>query len=149
MELDKNDDVETKSGEVKTGAIPFGQAEQNPLMREWTGPYGGVPPFDEIRVEHFEPALEAGMEERLREVEQIANSSEKPDFGNTIAAMERSGSLLDRVQRMYSIWSGNMSTPEFQKVQREMAPRLAAFSDKITQNKKLFKRIEPTSSVYA
>lgn len=117
----------------------------NPLLREWSGPYGGVPPFDEIEVAHFEPALKAAMEERLREVERIADSPETPTFKNTLAALERSGKTMDRVQRIYSVWSGNMSTPAFQEVQREMAPRLAAFADKIIQNERLFRRIE---SVY-
>lgn len=114
----------------------------NPLVAEWTGPYGGIPPFDKIRVGDFEPALEAGMKKHLEEIDKIASSPEPASFKNTIAAMERAGKMLDRVQRIYSIWSGNMSTPEFQAVQREMAPKLAAFSDKIIQNEALFKKIE-------
>ncbi|MEX1241272.1 MAG: M3 family metallopeptidase [Cyclobacteriaceae bacterium] len=114
----------------------------NPLVLEWTGPYGGVPPFDRVKVEHFESALEAGMKELLNEIEGIATSPETPTFENTIASMERAGKTLNRVQSVYGIWSGNMSSSEFQAVQREMAPRLAAFSDKIIQNPALFKRIE-------
>lgn len=114
----------------------------NPLLEEWSGPYGGVPPFDKVEVDHFEPALEAAMEEHLTEIEAIASAKEKPTFENTIAAMERAGKKLNRVQRIYGIWSGNMSTPDFQAVQREMAPKLAAFADKIIQNKALFDKIE-------
>jgi peptidyl-dipeptidase Dcp len=117
-------------------------AEDNPLLKPWTGPYGGVPPFDIVKVNHFKPALEASMEERLKEIEAIASSAAKPDFENTIAALERSGQAMERVQRIYGVWSGNLSTPEFQAVQREMAPKLAAMSDKIVQNEKLFERIE-------
>ena len=133
---------------VNTGEIPGpsnvepASVQDNPLLPHWAGPYGGLPPFDKVSVDHFEPALEAGMEARLREVESIASSSEKPDFENTIAALERSGKMMERVMKIYGIWSGNMSTPEFQAVQREMAPKLAAFSDKIVQNKALFSRIE-------
>ena len=114
----------------------------NPLVAEWTGPFGGIPPFDKVKVEHFEPALEAGMEAQLDETEKIASSAAAPTFENTIAALERSGQVMERVQRIYSIWGGNMSSPAFQAVQREMAPKLSAFSDKIIQNEKLFKRIE-------
>ncbi len=118
------------------------QAKDNPLVAEWAGPFGGVPPFDRVRVADFKPALEAGMAENLAEVDRIANDKSAPTFENTIAAMERAGATLDRVTTVYGIWSGNMNTPEFQAVQREMAPRLAAFNDKITQNEALFKRIE-------
>jgi peptidyl-dipeptidase Dcp len=117
-------------------------AVDNPLLRPWTGPYGGVPPFDQVRVEHFQPALEAGMAENLAEIEQIANNPAPPTFENTIEALERTGNTLDRVQTAYSIWGSTLSTPEFQVVQREMAPRLSAFSDQITQNEALFRRID-------
>jgi peptidyl-dipeptidase Dcp len=114
----------------------------NPLLAEWSGPYGGVPPFDRVRVADFKPALEAGMAENLSEVERIANDTAPPTFENTIVALERAGRSLDRVQTVYGIWSSNMNGPEFQTVQREMAPRMAAFFDKITQNAALFQRIE-------
>jgi peptidyl-dipeptidase Dcp len=114
----------------------------NPLLAEWTGPYGGVPPFDRVRVDDFEPALEAAMAENLDEVDLIAGSPATPSFDNTIAALERAGATLDRVQTVYGIWSANVSTPEFQAVQRVMAPRLAAFYDRIIQNEALFRRIE-------
>ena len=69
----------------------------NPLLAEWDGAYGGVPPFDEVRVEHFEPALEAAMAENLANVEKIANDPAPPTFENTIAALERASRTLDRV----------------------------------------------------
>lgn len=114
----------------------------NPLLAEWTGPYGGVPPFDQVRIEHFKPALEAAMAQELAEVERIANNPQPATFENTIAALERTGRATGRVGTVYGIWGGNMSTPEFQAVEREMAPRLAAYSDQITQNAALFRRIE-------
>ncbi|HVR44293.1 MAG TPA: M3 family metallopeptidase [Thermoanaerobaculia bacterium] len=114
----------------------------NPLLAEWSGPYGGVPPFDRVEVEHFVPALEAAMAENLAEVERMAANPAPPTFENTITAMERTGRTLDRVGTAYGVWSSTMSGPEFQQVQREMAPKLAAFSDRITQNEALFRRIE-------
>lgn len=117
-------------------------AEPNPLLADWEGPYGGVPPFDKVQVALFKPALESAMTRNLIEVEAIANGSAEPTFENTIVAMERAGSSLDRVSTIYGVWGSTMAGPEFQLVQREMAPKLAAFNDKISQNEQLFKRIE-------
>ncbi|HYI07929.1 MAG TPA: M3 family metallopeptidase [Thermoanaerobaculia bacterium] len=121
---------------------PLTTAADNPLLVDWTGSYGGVPPFDKVRVEHFRPALEVAMADNLEELERIANNPAPPTFENTIAAMERSGRTLGRVASIYNIWGSNMNTSEFQPVELEMAPKLAAFSDRITQNEKLFRRIE-------
>ncbi len=114
---------------------------QNPLLVPWSGPYGGVPPFDKVKVEQFKPALEAAMTEALAEIDKVANDPAPPTFENTIVGLERSGRALDRVSNVFGIYSSTMSTPDFQKVEEEMAPKLAAFSDQITQNEKLFKRI--------
>ncbi len=116
-------------------------AQQNPLLAEWSGPYGGVPPFGQVGVEHFQPALEAAMAQSLADIERIAANPEAPTFQNTIEAMEGEGRALGRVSTVYSIWSGTMNTPEFAAVEREMAPRLAAFGDQVTQNEALFRRI--------
>src|SRR5215216_2193785 len=116
--------------------------EDNPLLAKWEGPYGGVPPFDRVQIPLFKPALEAAMAEQLAEIQKIANDPAPPDFENTIAALERTGGTYDRVTTLYGIWGATMASPEYQVVQREMAPRLAAFNDQITQNEALFKRIE-------
>jgi peptidyl-dipeptidase Dcp len=113
----------------------------NPIAQPWTGPYGGVPPFQAVKVADFEAALEAGMAEQLQAIDVIAADAAPATFENTLAALERSGRTLDRVGRIFTIWSSNLSTPEFQAVELAMAPRLAAFGDKITQNEKLFARI--------
>ena len=114
----------------------------NPLTAKWEGPYGGVPPFDRVQIPLFKPALEAAMAEQLKEIDRIASDPAPADFENTIAALERAGQSLNRVGTLYAVWGGTMSSPEYQVVQREMAPRLAAFNDQITQNEALFKRIE-------
>jgi peptidyl-dipeptidase Dcp len=129
----------TATSASKMSALP---ADPNPLLANWEGPYGGVPPFDRVKVEYFKPALEAAMAENLAEIDRIAKDPAAPTFSNTIVAMERAGSTLDRVTTIYGVWGSTMATPEFQVVQREMAPKLAAFSDQITQNEPLFKRIE-------
>ena len=114
----------------------------NPLLPVWSGPFGGVAPFDKVEVAQFKPALEAAMAENLAEIDKIANNSAAPDFENTIVAMERTGSSLERVSTVYNIWNGTLSSPEIRVVEREMGPKFAAMSDKITQNPALFKRIE-------
>src|ERR1700690_2171539 len=111
------------------------------LLTPWAGPYGGVPPFDQVRVADLKPALEAAMAENLAEIAAIAGNPQAPSFENTIVALERSGRSLNRVSAVYSVWSSTMSSAEFQAVEREMQPKLAAFADKIHQNEALFRRI--------
>lgn len=117
-------------------------ASANPILSAWTGPYGGAPGFDTVRVADFKPALEQGMAENLREIQAIADNPAPPTFENTIAALEDAGRALDRAQTLYGIWGSNLSSPEFRAVEKEMDPKLAAFSDQVTQNEKLFRRIE-------
>ena len=117
-------------------------ANGNPLLAKWEGPYGGVPPFDRVKVAFFKPALEAAMAEQLGEIDKIAKNTAAPNFENTIVALEEAGKTLNRVGTVYAVWSSTMNGPDFQAVQREMAPKLAAFGDQITQNEPLFKRIE-------
>lgn len=124
-----------------SGSAPSADT-QNPLLAQWTGPYGGIPPFDKIKVEHFKPALEAGMKGELEDIEKIASNPAAPTFTNTIEAFELAGKTYARVSRIYGVWSGVMRDEEFQKVELDMGPKLAAFDDSITQNEKLFKRIE-------
>jgi peptidyl-dipeptidase Dcp len=126
---------------LTAAAVTGAGAQQNPLLAEWSGPYGGIPPFDQVRVELFKPALEAAMAQSLADIERIASNPAPPTFQNTIEAMEDEGRALGRVSTSYGIWSGTMNTPEFAAVEREMAPRLAAFGDQITQNEALFRRI--------
>jgi peptidyl-dipeptidase Dcp len=123
-------------------AAPTSAAAPNPLLAKWTGPYGGVPAFDQVKVEDFKPALLAAMDEYRQEIAAIASQKEAPTFANTIEALERAGKTYGNVRTYFGIWSSAMNSPEFQAVEREMAPRLAAFSDEITQNAALFARIE-------
>ena len=113
----------------------------NPLLAPWTGPYGGLPPFDRVRAQHLAPALRTAMAENLREVAAIAANPEPPTFENTIAALERAGALLHRVLPVYALWAGNLSDAAVQAVEVEMEPVLAAFGDAIVQDAALFARI--------
>ena len=116
--------------------------KSNTVLADWTGPYSGVPAFDSVKLEDLKPALEYGMERSLAEIEMITANPDEPTFENTIVALERTGSDLDRIYTYWGIWSANVSSPEFRAVQGEMAPKLSAFSSKITQNEALFKRVK-------
>ena len=114
----------------------------NPLLQEWEGPYGGVPDFTKYKISDFKPAIEFAIQEKLDEIDAIANNSEEPGFDNTIAALELSGEKLDRIHAVYGIYRSNLSSPEFNSVDTEMSPKLAEINDKLYQNEKLFSRIE-------
>lgn len=113
----------------------------NPLVESWTGPFGGVPPFDQVQVAWFQPAFDTAMDGYRSELQAIADDSAPATFANTIVAFERAGRAFERVSAVYGVWSSAMSGPEFQAVERELEPRLAAFRDEIAQNEKLFRRI--------
>lgn len=113
---------------------------KNPLLQESTLPYK-YPHFDQIKEEHFVPAMEVGMAEQLKEIEAIANNAAAPTFENTLAAMERSGKTLERAQRVFSGLNGTHTNPKLQAIEKETAPKLAAHSDAIRLNPALFKRI--------
>ncbi|MGE3174882.1 MAG: M3 family metallopeptidase [Planctomycetota bacterium] len=125
-----------------TSAVAAAAATDNPLLAEWGGPYGGVPPFDKVRIADFAPAIERAMQLQLDEIDAIAGDAAAPTFANTIAAMERSGHALNRVMAVYGVWRSTMNSEEFQPVERAMAPKLAAFGDRIVQNAALFARID-------
>lgn len=115
---------------------------ENDLLQEWTGPYGGVPAFDEMALDDLEEAIEKGMALHLEEIEEIAQNEAPPTFENTILALEKSGEPLNRAFTYYGIWSSNMSSPEFREIQAELAPQISEYSSKISQNEDLFQRIK-------
>ncbi len=117
-------------------------AVNNVLLKPWTGPYGGVPAFDQMKVEDVKEAMLSGMALNLEDIEAIANNPEPPTFENTLVAMERSGEELKRGLTYYDILSSNMSSPEFRAIETELAPQFSEFRSKISQNEKLFQRIK-------
>jgi len=124
-------------------ALPAAQAPSvtdNPLLREWNTPFG-MPPFSEIRAEHFLPAFERAIAERRREVEAIIANPEPPTFANTIEALDAAGLLLERVQMVFSNLTSAETNDQLQQVERQAAPMLAAARDDILLNIKLFERV--------
>jgi peptidyl-dipeptidase Dcp len=112
----------------------------NPFYSKSTLPFQ-APPFDKIKDSDYQPAIDAGMAEQLKEIQAIADNSAPPTFENTIVAMERSGELFNRVNQVFNgVTSANLD-PELQKVQDYEAPRMAALQDAIFLNSKLFDRV--------
>lgn len=116
-------------------------ARQNPFFSASTLPYQ-APPFDQIEEQDFLPALQAGIEEKRREVEAIATSSDAPTFQNTYEALEKSGQLLNRVNLVFSAMTSAHTSPYLQQVDEEIAPQLTALSDDIMLNRPLFSRLD-------
>ncbi len=120
--------------------------EVNSLVAPWTGPYGGVPPWDQIRPDYFPAAFEMALAEQRAEIEAIASSTEPATFQNTIEALERSGQTRDRVSRLFGVAVDNVTNPQYQALEREWEPKLTAASDAIFMHSRLFERV---ASVYA
>ena len=113
----------------------------NPFFQDWTTEYE-VPPFMDIKNEHYMPAFKKGMEDNLAEIEVIIKNTEAPTFANTIEELERSGKLLGKVQRVFSNLASSNTNPKLQELQRELSPMLSAHYDKIVLNEDLFNRVE-------
>lgn len=131
------------SSSVLAGPPQAAQAPAtNPLLAPWTGPYGGVPPWDKVKPELFPAAFEAALAERKQDYDRIANNPAKPTFANTFVPMQNAGQTLNRVMTLFGVMTGNMNTPAYQALDREWSPKLSKASDEITFNPKLFARIE-------
>ena len=116
--------------------------DDNPLLQpEWETPFG-LPPFDRIKTEHFRPAFEEALRRAKAEIEAIATDKAAPSFDNTLLALERSGGALKRVAMVFFNLVGTDATPELQKIQAEIAPKLARFNSETMLDARLFERVE-------
>ncbi|WP_323142549.1 M3 family metallopeptidase [Massilia phyllosphaerae] len=113
----------------------------NPFAKPSTLPFN-YPAFDKIKNEDYAPAFEEGMRQQSLEIEAIANSKAAPTFENTVVAMERSGQLLNRVSTVFSSMVGANTNDTLNALDKDLAPKLAAHSDKIRLNEKLYARIK-------
>ena len=113
----------------------------NPFLTEYTTPFQ-VPPFDQIKNEHYLPAFEAGMKEQLAEVKAIVNNEETPTFENTILPFDKSGEILDRVSNVFFNLNECLTNDEMVAIAEDVLPLLSKHSDSIMMNPKLFKRID-------
>jgi peptidyl-dipeptidase Dcp len=116
-------------------------ATSNPLLQPWSAPFG-LPPFEAVRAEHFEPALEIALAEHRAEVDRIAADERAPTFENTVAALDRSGRLLDRIESLFNNLASSETSPALQAAEMRLAPRLAAHGSAVFMNQALFARID-------
>jgi peptidyl-dipeptidase Dcp len=114
---------------------------QNPFFQTWTTPYS-IPPFEQIKYEHYLPAFEEGMKQHKAEIDAICNNEEEPTFANTCEALEYSGELLNTVAAVFYNLESACNSPEMEKIAEEVAPKLSAHGDDIKLNKVLFERIK-------
>jgi peptidyl-dipeptidase Dcp len=113
----------------------------NPLLAPWTGCFG-LPPFGEIRADHFAPAFDVALAAHRAEIEAIATRAEPPSFDNTAAALDASGRQLARIEALFRNLTASHTSPELQAVEREMAPRLAAHHSSILLDERLLARLD-------
>ena len=114
---------------------------ENPFFAEWDTPYG-LPPFEQIKAEHYMPAFEEGMARQKAEIDSIVNNPEAPTFENTIEAMEYSGELLDKVCGVFFNLSECENNDEMEAIAEEVTPKLSAHGDDISLNAKLWDRVK-------
>lgn len=116
------------------------QTETNPFLSEFQTEHG-VPPFDKIKLEHYEPAFLKGIEEQNANIDAIVNNSETPTFENVIVALDNSAPILDRVSAIFYNMTDAEKTPGLNELSIKIAPTLSEHSDNISLNQELFKKV--------
>ena len=113
----------------------------NPLVKEWNTPYQ-TPPFSEIELKHYEPAIDYAIELNRKDIDAIVNNPEAPTFENTIVAMERAGELLGRVTGVFYVLNNCDTNDEMQQIANNITPKLTELSNDVALNPELFKRVK-------
>lgn len=117
------------------------QTETNPFLTEFQTEHG-VPPFDKIKLEHYEPAFLKGIEEQNANIDAIVNNSEAPTFENVIVALDNSSPILDRVSAIFYNMTEAETTDDLKELSIKLAPTLSEHSDNISLNQDLFKKVD-------
>jgi peptidyl-dipeptidase Dcp len=117
------------------------KAVVNPLLAEWNTPFG-IPPFEQVKIEHFMPAYVEAMTQHNAEIESIVNNTEEPSFENTIVAYDNSGEQLDKISPVFSSLSGIDSNPEVIALAKELSPLTSKHFNEINLNPGLFKKVK-------
>ncbi|MEQ8240247.1 MAG: M3 family metallopeptidase [Cyclobacteriaceae bacterium] len=113
----------------------------NPFLNSYTTPFE-VPPFHEIKNEHYLPALEEGIARAKKEIDLITDNEDNPTFANTIEALEKGGELLGNVASVLFNLNSAETSDDLQAITRDASPMLSAFDNEVKQNEKLWKRIK-------
>jgi peptidyl-dipeptidase Dcp len=116
--------------------------QNHPLLAPWTGPYGGVPPFDRVNLDDFIPAARWAIADQLREVQLVVEDPRTPNFENTLVALERTGASLFRLLTVFEVYTATLNTPAMQEIDQVVSPMLVESNDALTQNTALFARLE-------
>ena len=117
------------------------QGENNVLLKEWDGPWGGVPPWKSINIEEFQTAFAAAIAMSEAEIQQIGNLAEPATFENTIVALELAGRPLERLVTLFGVHQSNLNVGRIPEIEKAVMPLLSQHADSITQNAALFQRI--------
>ncbi|MDX9959781.1 MAG: peptidase M3, partial [Spirochaetia bacterium] len=113
----------------------------NPLTRPWETPYG-LPPFDQIRAEHFAPAFETAMAGHKQEIDAIASNAEEPSFRNTLVALDQAGEEFERVAGVFFNLTASETNEALQSAERDLMPRIAAHQNWLSLHEGIFKRVD-------
>src|SRR5690606_39518754 len=109
----------------------------NPFYAEWKTPFG-VPPFDQIRNEHYLPAIDSGIALARLQIAEITANAEAPTFANTVAQYDRAGELMSKVAYVFYSQTSANTNDTLEALQMEIAPKVSAFSDEVLLNAELF-----------
>ncbi len=124
---------------------PTGETDKveaiSPLLQPWTGPYGGVPPWDQVRPGDFVADFDAAIEMASKEIDAIANNPDPPTFDNTIVALEKAGRPLSRLESIFFVYASNLNVGPIPDIEKVVVPKLTEYEDSVYQNEKLFARI--------
>lgn len=112
------------------------------LLQPWDGPYGGVPPWKDVKVDEFSAAFDAAIKQANDDIQEIANNPAAPTFQNTLVALEDAGRALNRLEAIFGVYQSSLNLGQVPDIERVVAPKLSRHADSITQNDKLFARIE-------
>jgi peptidyl-dipeptidase Dcp len=127
------------------GADNIQSANNMAILQPWTGPYGGVPPWNLVRPDDFVTDFDTAIEQADQEIEAISENTRQPSFKNTLVALEKAGRNLDRLESLFGVHTANLNVGPIADIEKIIMPKLAAFHDRMIQNEKLFARI---STVY-
>ncbi|WP_264939265.1 M3 family metallopeptidase [Sphingomonas caeni] len=125
-----------------TAATRFDPADASPLLKPWSGGFGGVPPWDQIKPAMFPAAFETAMAELRAETLAIRDAKTRPSFKTVVLPMQMTGETMDRVQSVWGVYTSNLATKEVQAIDREWSPRLAKFYDELFLDPKLAARVK-------
>lgn len=115
--------------------------DSNVLVRDWDGPFGGVPPWESINTDDFVAAFDRAIELSAADIDRIASNPDSPTFDNTIMTFEQAGKTLTRVSDIFAVYSSNLRLGSIPDIEAEVVPKLSTHNDSIMQNDKLFKRV--------